>query len=111
MAVAPTTILVAEQFTSPARVVPPFLMATCDLAKSATRSSLAGGLPSRSCTTRQASPPDSSLQWQHLTGRAGAEFTRAGDPVRFAVEGVRDGIKIRVILEPGGEGIITAYPL
>ncbi len=54
---------------------------------------------------------DPALQWQQITGRAGAEFTRAGDPVRYAVEGIRDGVKIRVILEPGGEGIITAYPV
>ena len=54
---------------------------------------------------------DPTPQWQQLTGRAGAEFTRAGDPVRYAVEGIRDGVKIRVILEPGGEGIITAYPV
>jgi RHS repeat-associated protein len=54
---------------------------------------------------------DPSLQWQQLTGRAGADFTRAGDPVRYAVEGVRDGVKMRVIIEPGGEGIITAYPV
>ena len=54
---------------------------------------------------------DPSLQWQQLTGRAGAEFTGAGDPVRYAVEGIRDGVMTRIILEPGGEGIITAYPV
>jgi hypothetical protein len=31
--------------------------------------------------------------------------------VRYSVEGVRDGVKIRVIIEPGDEGIITAYPV
>jgi hypothetical protein len=30
--------------------------------------------------------------------------------VRYAVEGVRDGVKMRVVIEPGGEGII-AYPV
>jgi RHS repeat-associated protein len=54
---------------------------------------------------------DPTLTWQQLTGPAGANVTRAGDPVRFAVHGVREGVKIRVILEPGGEGIITAYPI
>jgi hypothetical protein len=37
-------------------------------------------------------------------------YDRNGDPVRFVVEGVRDGVKIRVITEPAGEGIITAFP-
>ncbi|HCL3683736.1 TPA: EndoU domain-containing protein [Pseudomonas aeruginosa] len=41
-----------------------------------------------------------------MTGKPGAQFT----PVRWAVEGVRDGVSIRVIVEPHGEGIITAYP-
>jgi len=48
---------------------------------------------------------DPANEWIQQTGRAGAEFTRAGDPVRFVVNGVYDGLKIRVILEPGGEGI------
>lgn len=75
-----------------------------------TASSRAIGQPARSCTTSDLAT-DPALQWQQITGRAGAEFTRAGDPVRYAVEGIRDGVKIRVILEPGGEGIITAYPV
>ncbi|MCX6406075.1 MAG: polymorphic toxin-type HINT domain-containing protein [Propionibacteriales bacterium] len=53
---------------------------------------------------------DPSLEWSQITGRTGAEFTKKGRPVRFAVEGRRDGIDVRVILEPGGEGIITAHP-
>ena len=54
---------------------------------------------------------DPSLTWVQQTGRAGADFTRNGDPVRFFVEGVRDGVNIRVVIEPGGEGIITAFPV
>ncbi|WP_238998446.1 EndoU domain-containing protein, partial [Nocardioides limicola] len=54
---------------------------------------------------------DPSLTWVQQTGRAGAEFTRGGAPVRYTVEGVRDGVKIRVVLEPGGEGIITGFPI
>ncbi|MDX3004417.1 EndoU domain-containing protein [Kribbella solani] len=54
---------------------------------------------------------DPSLTWVQQTGRAGADFTRAGAPVRYTVEGVRGGVKIRVVLEPGGEGIITGFPL
>ncbi|HEU5001761.1 MAG TPA: DUF6531 domain-containing protein [Actinomycetota bacterium] len=53
---------------------------------------------------------DPSLSWQQETGRPGAESTRSGTPVRFSVEGVRDGVKMRVIVEPRGEGIITSYP-
>lgn len=33
---------------------------------------------------------DPANQWVQQTGRLGAEFTREGDPVRFAVEGVYD---------------------
>ncbi|MCP4308389.1 MAG: EndoU domain-containing protein [bacterium] len=54
---------------------------------------------------------DPSLSWIQQTGKPGAAFTRAGDPVRFYVDGVRDGVTIRVIVEPGGEGIITAFPI
>ncbi|WP_088146777.1 EndoU domain-containing protein [Achromobacter denitrificans] len=53
---------------------------------------------------------DPAATWIQLTGKPGAEFTLAGKPVRWAVEGVRDGVNIRVIVEPRGEGIITAYP-
>ncbi len=54
---------------------------------------------------------DPALTWVQQTGRAGAAFTRGGAPVRYTVEGVRDGVKIRVVLEPGGEGIITGFPI
>ncbi|MCO3953312.1 hypothetical protein DK265_14505 [Pseudomonas aeruginosa] len=50
------------------------------------------------------------FSWTQLTGKPGAQFTTKGKPVRWAVEGVRDGVSIRVIVEPHGEGIITAYP-
>ncbi len=53
---------------------------------------------------------DASATWTQLTGKAGAQFTASGKPVRWAVEGVRDGVRIRVIVEPNGSGIITAYP-
>ncbi|MEP0873680.1 DUF4114 domain-containing protein [Trichocoleus desertorum AS-A10] len=48
--------------------------------------------------------------WRQQTGSPGAKYTRNGDPVRWTVEGHRDGIDIRVVVEPDGEGIITAYP-
>jgi hypothetical protein len=53
---------------------------------------------------------DPTLPWIQQTGRLGAELTRAGDPVRYIVSGVRGGVKMSVIVEPGGEGIITAFP-
>jgi hypothetical protein len=54
---------------------------------------------------------DSGLNWVQQTGKPGSWFTRAGDPARFSVTGARDGVTIRVILEPAGEGIITAHPV
>nr|WP_233170719.1 EndoU domain-containing protein [Herbaspirillum sp. ASV7] len=53
---------------------------------------------------------DPSASWTQITGKAGADFTASGKPVRWAVEGVKDGVQIRAIVEPRGEGIITAYP-
>ena len=53
---------------------------------------------------------DPTATWTQLTGRAGSDLTTSGKPVRWAVDGVRDGISIRVIVEPRGEGIITAHP-
>ena len=54
---------------------------------------------------------DPKLQWIQQTGKPGAMFTKAGDPTRWYVIGERGGIKIKVVLEPAGEGIITAHPL
>jgi hypothetical protein len=54
---------------------------------------------------------DPGLQWVQQTGKLGAEFTKNGAPVRYLVDGVRDGVPMRVIVEPGGEGIITGFPL
>jgi hypothetical protein len=33
-----------------------------------------------------------------------------GDPVRIRLYGIRDGVQIKVVFEPAGEGIITAFP-
>jgi len=41
----------------------------------------------------------------------GELLTKDGNPARFAVKGIRDGITIRVILESEGNGIIDYYPL
>jgi RHS repeat-associated protein len=53
---------------------------------------------------------DPLATWTQLTGKPGARFTKNGKPVRFKAEGVRDGVCIVCIVEPGGEGIITAFP-
>lgn len=53
---------------------------------------------------------DPSLTWIQQTGETGSLFTKVGKPARFLVEGKRDGIDIRVIIEPTGEGIITGFP-
>ncbi|MFI5571803.1 polymorphic toxin-type HINT domain-containing protein [Streptomyces sp. NPDC051740] len=44
------------------------------------------------------------------TGRAGALYTRNGDPSRWKVEGVVDGVNIRVIYEPATDRIVTGFP-
>ena len=35
--------------------------------------------------------------------------TSSGNPVRFKVQGQDHGLNIEIIVEPGGEGIITGY--
>jgi hypothetical protein len=52
---------------------------------------------------------DPTLVWIQQSGPKGMYFTKKGKPSRFIVEGVRDGVRIRVILEPAGEGIISAF--
>jgi RHS repeat-associated protein len=48
-------------------------------------------------------------QWIQQTGKAGAMFTKSGQPVRFVVEGTYQGTKIRVITTH--TDIITAFPI
>lgn len=54
---------------------------------------------------------DPKLKRVQQTGKTGAEFTRKGVPVKSYVDGVRDGVKMRVIIQPGGEGIIISFPI
>ena len=54
---------------------------------------------------------DPKIQWEQISGRVGAETTKSGLPVRHQAIGIREGIKIKVIIEPTGEGIITGYPI
>lgn len=52
---------------------------------------------------------DPNLKWIQQTGIPGATYTKSGFPVRYYVDGLKDGEKIRVVIEPNGEGIITAF--
>ena len=54
---------------------------------------------------------DPNLTWVQQTGQSGSFFTKSGKPARFYVDGIRDNVKIRVIIEPYGQGIISAYPI
>jgi len=53
---------------------------------------------------------DPSAAWVQKSGKAGSLFTKAGAPARFTVTGEREGVQIKVVVEPAGEGIITAHP-
>ena len=53
---------------------------------------------------------DPNSTWTQQTGRPGATVTRAGEPVTWKVEGTVDGIDIRVVVEPTGRGVVTAFP-
>jgi hypothetical protein len=76
----------------------------------------AGGTPSQKMVGAQIMhhvsdiATDPTLPWVQQTGRSGSLFTNAGAPARFFVTGVRDGTSIKVIIEPAGQGIITAFP-
>jgi hypothetical protein len=55
-----------------------------------------------------ATDPDS--YFENATGPAGSLYTNAGNPAKIWAEGVRDGVYVRVLTEPAGRGIVTAYP-
>ena len=48
-------------------------------------------------------------KWIQQTGKPGAMFTKAGDHVKFKVEGTINGVKVRVIVQ--GDDIITGFPI
>ena len=47
--------------------------------------------------------------WVQVSGRAGAQFTKSGAPVRYAVQGYYEGVRIKVITT--AKDIITAFPI
>jgi filamentous hemagglutinin len=53
---------------------------------------------------------DSNSIWLQQNGKPGAKYTKTGKPVRWQVDGTRDGVNIRIIVEPDGKGVITAFP-
>ncbi|GAB3512476.1 EndoU domain-containing protein [Phytohabitans suffuscus] len=56
-----------------------------------------------------ATNPSSTRTWQ--TASQGSLYTRRGDPSRVKIEGVYDGVQIRVIFEPATDRIITGFPI
>ncbi|MDJ0383208.1 LamG-like jellyroll fold domain-containing protein [Streptomyces sp. G-G2] len=52
---------------------------------------------------------DPNSRWEG-GGPGGAWLTRRGNPAMFKVFGVRDGVCIRVAMEPAGRGIVSAFP-
>ena len=53
---------------------------------------------------------DPNSIWFQQNGKAGAKYTKTGNPVTWQIDGTRDGVNIRVIVEPDGRGVITAFP-
>ncbi|MCC3584403.1 MULTISPECIES: EndoU domain-containing protein [unclassified Microcoleus] len=53
---------------------------------------------------------DPNSIWFQQNGKAGAKYTKRGNPVTWQIDGTRDGVNIRVIVEPDGRGVITAFP-
>ena len=52
---------------------------------------------------------DPNLQW--IPSTRNGQLLLKGKPEIFIVEGVRDCVEIRVIVEPAGNGIVTGFPL
>ena len=53
---------------------------------------------------------DPNSIWLQQNGKPGAKYTKTGKLVRWQIDGIRDGVKIRIIVEPDGKGVITAFP-
>ncbi len=54
---------------------------------------------------------DPNLQWRQQTGSGDSLFTRSGEAAKYVVESTVNGVKIRVIIQPAGEGVVTAFPI
>ena len=53
---------------------------------------------------------DPNSIWFQQNGNLGAKYTKTGKPVKWQIDGTRDSVNIRVIVEPDGRGVITAFP-
>lgn len=53
---------------------------------------------------------DANSRWTQQNGKPGNRYTKNGKPIRWQIEGIRDAVHIKVIVEPEGKGIITAFP-
>ncbi|MCW3111006.1 MAG: Rhs family protein [Segetibacter sp.] len=53
---------------------------------------------------------DPKISWKQIRGKIGEQITKRGLPIRYQAIDSREGVNIKVIIEPFGEGIITAYP-
>jgi hypothetical protein len=58
------------------------------------------------CVTSIANDP--ILPRKQITAKSGMWLPR---PPKFIIEGTREGIPIRVVVEPDDRGILTAYPI
>ncbi len=54
---------------------------------------------------------DGSIRWSQSSGIAGSLTTKKGTSARFIAIGTREGITIKTIIEPAGQGIITGFPI
>ncbi len=54
---------------------------------------------------------DPSINWEQIGRRSISSFKKFDRFIRYQSIGIRDGQKLKVILEPFGEGIITGYPI
>jgi RHS repeat-associated protein len=53
---------------------------------------------------------DPNATWTQQEGSPGSRYTKKGLPVRWKVQGTRNGVDITVIVQPDGKGIITGFP-
>ncbi|QOD11223.1 EndoU domain-containing protein [Rathayibacter toxicus] len=54
---------------------------------------------------------DRTLEWEPQDSNIFGMFKENGQPARFIIDSERDGVLIRVVIEPMGDGIVTAYPI
>ncbi len=53
---------------------------------------------------------DPDIIWKRADGKTELYY-KSGKPARFSAISVQAGVTIKVIIEPAGEGIITAHPV